>query len=176
MNLFFVLTAISSVKSESSAGSSEYNMNTNIKTETSESFQSILDSYSTMHQMLTDTSPKNMDTNNNTITINTTNSSLLSCGSSDISSGSSMNNSPNLGYDQQNSPNDYSGMRPLVNPFARMPSDLLLQTATNTYNTSNNADSMFDSTFPVASTTHNSTTTSSSSHFQMMPHLMNSFV
>ncbi|XP_066918682.1 LIM homeobox transcription factor 1-beta-like [Clytia hemisphaerica] len=168
--------SISSVKSESSAGSSEYNINTNIKTETSESFQSILDSYSTMHQMLTDTSPKDMDTNNNTITINTTNSSLLSCGSSDISSGSSMNNSPNLAYEQQNSPNDYPGMRPLVNPFARMPSDLLLQTASNTYNTSNNADSMFDNTFPVASTTHNSTTTSSSSHFQMMPHLMNSFV
>ena len=135
--------------------------------------------------MLTDTgasSPdeqQNNDFNNNnnkdnTITVNTNNTSLLSCGNSDATSNnSSMNNSPN--NNMQHSPNDFSGMRPLMNPFARLSNDLLLQTTIP-----NSSFANYNSTFPIVTSAISNNNINNNNNinpvqFQMMPHLTNSF-
>ena len=200
-------SAISSIKSESSSGgfSGEFinsNINNNniaqtvIKSEVTETFESILDNYTDVHQMLTDTvasSPdeqQNIDFNNNsinnednTITVNTNNTSLLSCGNSDAttSNNSSMNNSPNNTNNIQHSPNKFSEIRSLMNPFARLPNDLLLQTTTP-----NSTLTDYSSTFPIVTTAINNNNINNNNinnnnnninpvQFQMMPHLTNSF-
>ena len=169
--------AVSSVKSESSENSGEFINAPVITSEVTQTFQSILNSYTDVNEMLTETavSPKrpNNDFNNksNTITVNTNNTSLLSCGNSDATSNnSSMNNSPsNMNHhtqQEQHSPNYYSVMRPLINPFARLPNDLLLQTSTTNTSFVN---------YNTLSTTNNNNNNTINLQFQMMPHLTNSF-
>ena len=139
-----------------------------------------------MQQILT---PNRKFITENTITINTsanTNSNYLNCGNTDINSNSSsVNNSPNL-VDDKLSPGNNVEYNP-PDHFSRGGShpNFFPQTTTTVMSSfgggsiSNNG-AIYCSTFPVLSTPNDILVSPSSSSdttsFQMMPHLMNSFV
>jgi len=139
--------------------------------------------------MLTPSRKFSENNNNTIITINssplTNNNNFLS--NSDINSNSSfsMNNSP-----KQNSPScagEYSNpMHPTANQFSHSHGDFLLQTTvtattTTSFGGGSGIHPIYNSTLPVLTTPSNGIVaspsfTTPSPTFQMMSHLMNSFV